>query len=63
MLNDGAVLFPGTIREGDLSALYSGARLVVQPSLCEGFGLPVVEAMACGAPVACSRTPALDENL
>lgn len=62
MLNHGAVLFPGTIQEGDLSALYSGAQLVVQPSLCEGFGLPVIEAMACGAPVACSRTPALDET-
>ncbi len=62
MLNHRAVLFLGAIQEGDLSALYSGARLVVQPSLCEGFGLPVVEAMACGAPVACSRTLALDET-
>lgn len=62
MLNAGAVLFPGTIQEGDLAAVYSGARLVVQPSLCEGFGLPVVEAMACGVPVACSLTPALDET-
>ena len=62
MLSHGEILFPGTIQEGDISALYSGARLFVQPSLSEGFGLPVVEAMACGAPVACSRTPALDET-
>lgn len=37
--------------DDDLVALYSGATLVVYPSLREGFGLPIVEAMACGAPV------------
>ena len=60
-LDPGAVLFVGNVDEADLAAVYSGARLVVQPSLCEGFGLPVIEAMACGVPVACSRTPELDE--
>ena len=57
---------PGVLRTGfvpdeDLPALYAGARLVLYPSLYEGFGLPVVDAMACGAPVACSDHPSLDE--
>ncbi len=45
----------------DLLALYSGARLCVYPSLYEGFGFPVLEAQACGAPVACSNTSSLPE--
>jgi len=44
-----------------LPALYSGASLFVYPSLYEGFGLPPLEAMACGAPVAVSRTSSLPE--
>lgn len=55
------VRFLGPIAEADLPTLYTGARLVVQPSLCEGFGLTVIEAMACGTPVACARVPALEE--
>lgn len=46
-----------------LSCLYSGAALVVQPSLLEGFGLPPLEAMACGAPVIASDAGSLPEVL
>jgi glycosyltransferase involved in cell wall biosynthesis len=51
----------GPVLEADLSALYSGAELFVFPSLYEGFGLPVLEAMACGAPVVCSDGSSLPE--
>ncbi len=56
-----SVRFVGDVPEDDLPTLYSGARFVVQPSLAEGFGLPVLEAMACGVPVMCARIPALVE--
>ena len=49
------------VSDAELRLLYGGARLVVQPSLFEGFGLPVAEAMACGAPVACSQIAPLVE--
>jgi len=49
------------VPEADLPALYSMADLFVQPSIIEGFGLPVIEAMACGCPVACSNTSSLPE--
>ena len=55
------VIFAGPVAEGDLPALYSGAALFVFPSLYEGFGLPVLEAMACGVPVVCSNTSSLPE--
>jgi len=55
------VVFLGPIPEADLPALYGGAALFVYPSLYEGFGLPVLEAMACGAPVACSDASSLPE--
>ncbi len=58
---DDAVRFLGPVNERDLPALYSAATLFVFPSLYEGFGLPVLEAMACGTPVACSNTPGLAE--
>ena len=51
----------GAVADADLPALYSGAELLVLPSITEGFGLPVVEAMACGTPVACSKSGALPE--
>lgn len=45
----------------DLSAIYAGARVYVQPSLYEGFGLPILEAMQCRTPVVCTRTSSLIE--
>ena len=56
-----SVLFPGYVPHADLPALYSGATAFVYPSIYEGFGLPVLEAMACGAPVACSNAASLPE--
>jgi glycosyltransferase involved in cell wall biosynthesis len=55
------VILPGFVPDGDLSALYSGARAFVFPSLYEGFGLPALEAMQCGVPVIASRTSAVPE--
>ena len=51
----------GFVPDGDLPALYSLAEVFAFPSLYEGFGLPVLEAMACGTPVICSNTSSLPE--
>jgi glycosyltransferase involved in cell wall biosynthesis len=55
------VHFLGYVPDRDLPALYSGAQALVCPSLYEGFGLPLLEAMACGTPVAASNCGALPE--
>ena len=49
------------VSDGDLAALYRGARCLAYPSLYEGFGIPMVEAMACGTPVVTSRGGATEE--
>jgi glycosyltransferase involved in cell wall biosynthesis len=56
-----AVVFPGWIDAGDLESLYEHATCFVLPSLEEGFGLPVLEAMARDLPVTCSNASALPE--
>lgn len=53
--------FPGFIPANELPNWYRAAEGFVYPSLFEGFGLPVLEAMACGAPVLCSQAPSLLE--
>lgn len=55
------LVLPGHIANEQLPALYSGAEMLVFPSLWEGFGLPVVEAMACGTPVLTSNLSSLPE--
>jgi len=55
------VILTGFVPDEDLPALYSAADLFVYPSLYEGFGLPLLEAMACGVPVVCSSTSSLPE--
>lgn len=57
----GAVRFVAPVSDDLLPVLYAAAELVVQPSTLEGFGLPVLEAMACGTPVVCSRAASLPE--
>jgi len=57
----GAVIFPGFVDSRELPFLYNGASLFVYPSLYEGFGLPPIEAMACGTPVITSNTSSLPE--
>ncbi len=55
------LIFTGFVEDEHLPALYAGADLFAFPSLYEGFGLPVLEAMACGAPVVTSNTSSLPE--
>ncbi len=58
---ENAVRFPGFIDDDDLPAVYSGAALFAFPSLYEGFGLPLLEAMACGVPVVTSNISSMPE--
>ncbi len=55
------VIVTGYADDRDIAALYSGALALVFPSLYEGFGFPVIEAMRCGTPVLCSNTSSLPE--
>jgi glycosyltransferase involved in cell wall biosynthesis len=55
------IKFTGYLCDKDLRALYSSCRAFIYPSLYEGFGLPPLEAMACGAPVIASRIPSIEE--
>ncbi|MEW5956142.1 MAG: glycosyltransferase family 1 protein, partial [Chloroflexota bacterium] len=55
------VIFPGFIAPADLPTFYRQAEMLVYPSLYEGFGLPPLEAMACGAPVIAGNTSSLPE--
>jgi glycosyltransferase involved in cell wall biosynthesis len=55
------ILLPGFVSDDLLPALYNAADLFAFPSFYEGFGLPVVEAMACGRPIVCSSATALPE--
>ncbi len=56
-----SVRFTGYVPDQQLAALYSGAEVFAYPSLYEGFGLPVLEAMACGTTVVCANTSSLPE--
>jgi len=55
------IIFTGYVPDEDLAPLYSGALCFIYMSLCEGFGLPPLEAMQCGTPVICSNTTSLPE--
>ncbi|MGC9395225.1 MAG: glycosyltransferase family 4 protein [Anaerolineae bacterium] len=58
---DDRVCWLGSLPGADLPALYTAAEAFIFPSLYEGFGLPVIEALACGTPVACANTSSLPE--
>jgi glycosyltransferase involved in cell wall biosynthesis len=62
-LTENEIRFLGYIPDADMPKFYAGSQLFLFPSLYEGFGLPPVEAMACGAPVIASNAPCMPEIL
>ncbi|MGE3160244.1 MAG: glycosyltransferase family 4 protein [Xanthobacteraceae bacterium] len=58
---EGSLRFLGFVADADLPMLYANARAMLYPSIYEGFGLPILEALACGCPVICSNAASMPE--
>ncbi len=61
--NNSDIIMPGFIEDENLPIFYSGAKIFVLPSFCEGFGLVAIESLACGTPVAASESTSIPEIL
>jgi alpha-1,3-rhamnosyl/mannosyltransferase len=58
---EGIVVWPGYVSDDERDALYAGASALLLPSMYEGFGMPLIEAMTAGLPCVCSAIPVFDE--